>query len=115
MDRAKGKAIVVTVKGIPDDGIPDSVRTKQSKRLSTLLTKVIPFTNNFAVSAANIFTNDVGRYIWRDFLPVALEKGLVVPKPDPVIIGQELRCVQAGLDAQKKGVSAKKVVITGIA
>lgn len=31
VDRAKGKAIVVTVKGIPDEGIPDSVRTKQSK------------------------------------------------------------------------------------
>lgn len=67
-----------------------------------------------AVGAANIFTNEVGPYIWRDFLPVALAKGIVVPQPDPEIVGQELRSVQAGLDAQKKGVSAKKVVITGI-
>lgn len=31
VDRAKGKAIVVSVRGIPDEGIPDSVRTKASK------------------------------------------------------------------------------------
>ena len=31
VDRAKGKAIVVSVRGIPEDGIPDSVRTKASK------------------------------------------------------------------------------------
>jgi NADPH:quinone reductase-like Zn-dependent oxidoreductase len=31
VDRTKGKAIVVTVRGVPDDGIPDSVRAKASK------------------------------------------------------------------------------------
>ena len=31
IDRAKGKAIVVSVRGIPDEGIPDSVRAKSSK------------------------------------------------------------------------------------
>ena len=31
VDRSKGKAIVVSVRGIPDDGIPKSVRTKASK------------------------------------------------------------------------------------
>jgi len=45
---------------------------------------------------------------------VALEKGMIVPKPDPMIVGEGLSSVQAGLDASKKGVSAKKVVITGI-
>lgn len=66
------------------------------------------------VNASNIFTNDVGPYIWREYLPVALEKGMIVPKPDPMIVGEGLSSVQAGLDASKKGVSAKKVVITGI-
>lgn len=31
MDRVKGKAIVVTVRGVPDEGIPKSVRAKSSK------------------------------------------------------------------------------------
>lgn len=31
VDRSKGKAIVVSVRGIPDDGIPRAVRTKASK------------------------------------------------------------------------------------
>ena len=66
------------------------------------------------VSAANIFTNDIGPYIWRDFLPTALDKGTIVPLPEPLFVGEELRSVQAGLDRQKKGVSAQKVVITNI-
>ena len=34
VDRAKGKAIIVTVRGVPDDGIPDSVRAKAGKCMS---------------------------------------------------------------------------------
>ncbi|KAF2481536.1 chaperonin 10-like protein [Neohortaea acidophila] len=95
VDRTKGKAIVVTVRGAPEKGVPDSVRVKQ-------------------IAAANIFTNEIGPYIWRKFLPKALESGMLVPEPSALIVGEELRSVQAGLDAQKKGVSAQKVVITNI-
>lgn len=66
------------------------------------------------VAAAEIFKNEVGPYIWREFLPVALEKGMIVPSPAPLIVGEELRSVQAGLDKQKAGVSAQKVVVTNI-
>ena len=66
------------------------------------------------VGSSAIFGNDVGPYIWRDFLPKALDKGTIVPQPEPLIVGEELRSVQAGLDRQKKGVSAKKVVVTHI-
>ena len=31
VERAKGKSIVVTVRGVPDKGIPDAVRAKASK------------------------------------------------------------------------------------
>ena len=34
VDRTKGKAIMVTVRGVPDEGIPDSVRAKASKSSS---------------------------------------------------------------------------------
>lgn len=33
VDRTKGKAIVVTVRGVPDEGIPNSVRAKSSEKL----------------------------------------------------------------------------------
>ncbi|KAK3704494.1 hypothetical protein LTR37_013777 [Vermiconidia calcicola] len=95
VDRTKGKAIVVTVRGVPDKGIPDSVRAK-------------------AIGSSAIFENDVGPYIWRKFLPKALDEGKIVPQPEPLIVGEELRSVQAGLDKQKKGVSARKVVVTNI-
>ena len=36
------------------------------------------------------------------------------PKPDAKIVGEELRSVQLGLDTQKKGVSAQKVVVSYI-
>lgn len=45
---------------------------------------------------------------------MALEKGMIIAAPEPLIVGEELRSVQAGLDKQKAGVSAKKVVITNI-
>lgn len=38
VDRAKGKAQVVTVRGVPDEGIPSSVRTKRSKSSLTIRT-----------------------------------------------------------------------------
>lgn len=62
----------------------------------------------------DIFKGEVGAKIWREFLPYALEKGIIVPKPDPLIVGEQLRAVQAGLDKQRKGVSAAKVVVTNI-
>ncbi|SMQ55135.1 unnamed protein product [Zymoseptoria tritici ST99CH_3D7] len=96
--KAEGKAVVVTVRGVPEKGIPGEVRVK-------------------AISATDIFSNEVGPYIWRDFLPKALKsdkKGAIVPKPDPKIVGEGLRSVQLGLDTQKKGVSAKKVVVSYI-
>lgn len=96
-DRAKGKAIVVTVTGAPDSGIPDGVRVK-------------------AISSGAIFRdgNKVGPHIWRHFLPKALAQGAIVPKPDPVIVGSGLRSVQHGIDTQKAGVSAAKVVVDKI-
>ena len=66
------------------------------------------------VGSSAIFDNDVGPYIWRKFLPTALDKGKIVPQPDPLIVGEELRSVQAALDRQKKGVSARKVIVTHI-
>jgi NADPH:quinone reductase-like Zn-dependent oxidoreductase len=96
-DRSKGKTIVVTVRGVPNGGIPTSVRIK-------------------AISSSTIFQKDnpVGPGVWRTYLPQALAHGALAPKPDPLIVGNGLRSVQLGLDKLKAGVSAQKVVVNHI-
>lgn len=50
--------------------------------------------------------------MYEDFLPKALETGLFIPAPEPLVAGQGLENLQAAFDLQKKGVSAKKIVIS---
>ena len=68
------------------------------------------------VSSSSIFEKDnpVGPYIWGKYLPKALSAKKILAKPDPLIVGEGLRSVQHGLDRQKKGVSAAKVVVNNI-
>lgn len=116
VDEAKGKAIVVSVAGELEEGVPESVRVKGSKFFFwlSLLLLIWDVLTSSLVGANAIWDNDVGEFIWRQFLPVALEKGTIVPKPDAQIVGEELRSVQLGLDKQKEGVSAKKIVVSNI-
>jgi len=65
----------------------------------------------FAVSIA-LQEPDVGNAIYRDFLPTALKSGQFKAKPDPMVTGHGLEKIQDGFAAQKKGVSAAKVVVT---
>lgn len=63
-----------------------------------------------AVSASDIFApgNEVGPFIWKDFLPAALKSQTIVPAPEALIVGEQLRSVQLGLDTQKKGVGRQR-------
>ncbi|GFF57161.1 hypothetical protein IFM51744_09112 [Aspergillus udagawae] len=54
----------------------------------------------------------IGKAVWRDYLPKALASGQFKPKPDLMVVGHGLDKIQHGLDIQKAGVSARKVVIT---
>jgi NADPH:quinone reductase-like Zn-dependent oxidoreductase len=63
------------------------------------------------IFGTSIKDNEVGKVVYEDFLPMALAKGTFIPAPEPVVVGKGLESVQAGVDAQKKGVSAKKVVV----
>lgn len=66
-------------------------------------------------SAADIFYDesrkDLARFIWHDFLPKALETGILRPTPEPLLAGEGLESVQKALDTLEAGVSAKKVVV----
>ena len=54
---------------------------------------------------------EVGHAIWHDYVPAALQDGRLKCKPDPMVINGGLEKIQEGLDTQKKGVSAAKVVV----
>jgi len=56
--------------------------------------------------------NEVSKVIYEDFLPTALAEDRYVAAPDPYVIGSGLEYIQAAMDAQRKGVSAKKVVVS---
>ena len=65
------------------------------------------------MSASSIASKEpeVAKAIYDKFVPDALAKGILKAKPDPIVVGTGLEKVQAGLDRQKKGVSARKVVV----
>jgi NADPH:quinone reductase-like Zn-dependent oxidoreductase len=54
----------------------------------------------------------VGPAIWRDLLPAALADGSFRPVPEPLVVGHGLGALQEALDVQRRGVSARKVVVT---
>jgi NADPH:quinone reductase-like Zn-dependent oxidoreductase len=65
-----------------------------------------------SVKPANVFgINELTHQIWEEYVTQALQDGKLRPIPEPLIVGKGLESVQAGLDANKKGVSAKKVVV----
>ncbi|OIW31197.1 zinc-binding oxidoreductase CipB [Coniochaeta ligniaria NRRL 30616] len=53
----------------------------------------------------------VGKAIWEDFLPKALEEGAFVPAPEPLIAGKGLEALQVAIDLKRDGVSAKEKVV----
>jgi NADPH:quinone reductase-like Zn-dependent oxidoreductase len=67
--------------------------------------------SNF-LSVASISHSAAGKAVYVDFLAKALETGAFVPSPEPLVVGEGLEKVQEAFNLQKKGVSAKKVVVT---
>ena len=56
--------------------------------------------------------NEVGPMIYADFLPPALAEGRYLAAPDPSVAGQGLDRIQGAMEAQRRGVSASKIVVT---
>lgn len=56
--------------------------------------------------------NEVGPAVYNEFLPVALESGQFRALPEALVVGHGLEKVQEAMDTLKKGVSAKKIVVT---
>ncbi|CAG7953846.1 unnamed protein product [Penicillium salamii] len=89
--------------------------------ISVPVASVLPYdkpTETFApkfVLASSIIqepNQHVGEWIWGKFVPEALANGKLQAKPDALVVGTGLGDIQNALDIQKKGVSAKKVVVS---
>ncbi|KAH7176929.1 chaperonin 10-like protein [Dactylonectria macrodidyma] len=66
-----------------------------------------------STSARNIFNKtDIADWVFRDFLPTALENETFVASPHVKLLPGGLDGLQAGLDTLKKGVSGQKIVFT---
>lgn len=72
--------------------------------------KIRGIRNGF-VDGANLVDNGVGEAIYGNFLSEALGKGVVIASPEANVIGKGLEYVHEGLILQRKGVSAKKIVV----
>lgn len=64
------------------------------------------------IYATLIKDNHVGKDVYEDFLPVALEAGTFIPAPEPLVAGKGLESVQVAVDLLRSGVSARKIVVT---
>ena len=64
------------------------------------------------VFSSAIKDNQVGKAAYKESLPGALEAGTFVPKPEPLVVGRGLESVQGAVDLSRKGVSARKVVVS---
>ncbi|KAF7361240.1 GroES-like protein [Mycena sanguinolenta] len=51
-------------------------------------------------------------HIYTDFLGPAMAEGQFVPAPEPQVVGRGLDKINEALELQKKGVSAKKIVVS---
>ncbi|KAI9925537.1 hypothetical protein ASPWEDRAFT_113996 [Aspergillus wentii DTO 134E9] len=90
--KANGSAFVAASLPIPEDG-PAGVKGKM-------------------IFANTIKANEVGPAVFRDFLPEALRNGSYRVAPEPLVVGTGLESIQEGLEVWRKGVSARKIVIT---
>ncbi|POY72690.1 hypothetical protein BMF94_4519 [Rhodotorula taiwanensis] len=68
----------------------------------------------FALDVLTVDDAKVAKSIYLDFSPLALANGTLRAKPDPLVVGKGLGSIQEGINVQRKGVSAKKVVISDI-
>jgi NADPH:quinone reductase-like Zn-dependent oxidoreductase len=65
------------------------------------------------IFGSSLIHNEVGPMIYDDFLPSALAEGRYVAAPEPLVVsGEGLAGILTGLAVQKRGVSARKVVVS---
>ncbi|GAA5893212.1 hypothetical protein JCM6882_003914 [Rhodosporidiobolus microsporus] len=69
-------------------------------------------TQVWAVNPVDKDNGKLAKALYHEFVPAALANGALKVKPDPLVVGKGLESIQAGLDRQKQGVSAQKIVVS---
>lgn len=64
------------------------------------------------VNGGDVVQDALGDAIFREFLPAALSDGAYHTAPEPMVVGHGLEKIQDAIDMHKKGMSAKKPVVT---
>ncbi|PVH86155.1 GroES-like protein [Cadophora sp. DSE1049] len=90
VEKTGSKMVATVLAGFPDP--PEGVEVKK-------------------VYAPSILSNNIGKAVFEDFLPKALEAGAYVTAPEPIVAGKGLEGIQVGVDLLRNAVSAKKVVV----
>ncbi|KAL4758760.1 zinc-binding alcohol dehydrogenase family protein [Aspergillus foveolatus] len=86
-----------------------------TKRVSTTLPVPLDIptgVNIKQIRGDELRDNHVGRSIYNAFLPWALQSGVYIPAPEPMVVGDGLESVQGAIDRLNEGVSARKVVVS---
>ncbi len=90
--------------------VPTMARMVASTAAMTIKAKTRGIRTKF-IFGTTLFDNEVGPMIYADFLPDALADGRYIAAPAPLVVGRGLDKIPAALEAQKKGVSAQKLVV----
>ena len=64
------------------------------------------------VFGSSLVHSDVGRVVYAEFLPRALAERRFLAAPEAQVVGTGLASIQDALDVQRRGVSAKKIVVS---
>lgn len=64
------------------------------------------------VWGGSLIANEVGPMVYERFLPEALAEGTYVAAPEPQVVGHGLEHIAQALEQQRRGVSARKLVVT---
>ncbi|KAG8162202.1 hypothetical protein KVR01_007967 [Diaporthe batatas] len=79
---------------------------------STLVRKNLKGVKVEFVWGSDLYDGPVAEAVYGSFLPAALAQGSFVPAPEPLVVGHGLDKVQEAFEVGRKGVSAKKLVVT---
>ncbi|KAK9378447.1 chaperonin 10-like protein [Kockiozyma suomiensis] len=111
----KGKVIAGAFNAVKDgfDGCLEIVQASEgSKFISSVLP--VPEVLPAGISSGWILMEPAkfSKLAYVDFLTPAIKEGKYIVAPKPLIVGKGLEAIQSGIDRQKQGMSAEKVVIS---
>ncbi|CRG83376.1 hypothetical protein PISL3812_00727 [Talaromyces islandicus] len=119
LSKTKGTKFVTEIGGanLPKEGsvgiltVVRLVFTMFSTNLSVRYKKMRTGVTGKFVWGSNLKKTDLGNAIFGEFLPKALAEKRYLAVPEPEVVGHGLEDVQQAMDLQRRGVSAKKLVV----